>query len=844
MARDLTIEPVRGAPAYLALGAWRHRGIVYEIASRPRLDSRQVVPTFVHDGVLHAGVLERERASRAVRGGELHGWEPIGIDLAGVDETGDVLSYGNAIFTARAGVAIDERVLAIALPSYAKSIGYLSELGLPLSVAIEAPPSRDLSVTWDGATHVIRFRPIDELVRAMRSGAVAYAEDLLAILCALTEPARDEGARWPSSSSIEGARFLEREAARITSAAELSASLHRAASADGFERLAAPRAEDLRFLRLSRVVLDGRGWDVVSPRTHATLAMLPYVVANGTAYFLLWRETRPAALERRARTPIFDTPVHVAHVNATACFLDDAGAARLGSSIEALAGDALRSVLGGEVRALRVERLAAGGEPAPGTSSEVRHRVACELDPASLPALPPDVLLVEASELARAIADGAVRDPVVVLGLRDLAARHGLDPFADARRGDVAERLAFVAAMTAGSVVERRLRSYSSIEQEQLGAPTYARLMTLLQHEYGVRVAYPRTETDRGFFKAAFRVFMAAGRDEDRAVQGLHWSHDAFHFGLGNFTLPPAEGFAEWFVSGAPLPAAPAPEGEPFETYYRALKAAEDEATFFSFYTLFAEQPSLARHVGKLTFWQATVDLGVACRSEARAIFDDVTSRATLPDRVRDHAAYARPDVRALFDYMLGFRDYHRKDIAAAFAFAARDPYRGFFLRYRLYEHDLARYLAAVRGFAARLEATPPGLSPLLAALADVRVEHASRVWDVVKALRLCRAALGKGDDDGLVARRRTLLALGERFFVELDAIGASLASLRRDIVDAELTPRNERILAAVRTVAARVEDLRMRLWDAAAETGLLAPEVVRDERARELPRLRRAPVR
>ena len=31
---------------------------------------------------------------------------------------------------------------------------------------------------------------------------------------------------------------------------------------------------------------------------------------------------------------------------------------------------------------------------------------------------------------------------------------------------------------------------------------------------------------------------MAADRGENRALQGLHWSHDAFHFALGNYTLP------------------------------------------------------------------------------------------------------------------------------------------------------------------------------------------------------------------------------------------------------------------------------------------------------------------
>ena len=828
-----TAAPLEGEPSHLSFGAFRHRGERFEIVSRRRLDTRQVVPYFTYEGRTYAGVLERKRASRAVRGAPLVGWEPIGIDFGGVDETGDVLSYGKAIFTERAGVEIDESRLKIPLPSLAKSIGYLSELALPLLVPIVPPARHDLDVSWDGETHAIRFRPVSELVATIRRGEIPYSEDLLLMLTALASRPRSHEDITTRRQTPAGTRFVEREAARVLDAPGLAAAVHAPSDASAFTRERSVAAADLAFLKLSRVEVEGRSWEVVTPRTHASLAIVPYVAAANTMFFLLWRELRPSALERRARAPLFDTPVNLAHVNATACFLDEKAAARVaGDGLESVVAEVLSSALGAAVQPIRVERLAPPGEPAPAVSSEVRTRVLCELDPTSLAALPDDVVLIEATELARAIADGVVRDPVVVLSVLELAPALGVDPFAEARGGDPAKRLAFVNAMTQGSIVERRLRTYSSIEREQLGAPTYSRLMTLLQHEYGVRVAYPRAESDRGFFKAAFRVFMAAGRDEDRAVQGLHWSHDAFHFGLGNFTTFASEAsLLDWYESGEPLPPVPVPEGAAWETYWAALKGAEDEATFFSFYTLFDEQPSLARHVGKLTFHAAVRRLGVDTRAEARAVFDDVTARAVIPERVSAHAAFSDPEVSGLFEYMRGFRDYHRKDIAAAFAFAARDPYRAVFLRYGLYEHDLERYLAGVRGFESRLAATPPGLNPLLAALADARVEHALRVWDIVKAMKLCRAPARDA------AGRRAVLALVEPHLSTLDRHHARLAEIRAAVHDAELVPRNERLFADVETLGRSLSSERDALWDEIARTGFLAEEVLAAERVRDLPR-------
>src|SRR5262249_18447764 len=143
----------------------------------------------------------------------------------------------------------------------------------------------------------------------------------------------------------------------------------------------------------------------------------------------------------------------------------------------------------------------------------------------------------------------------------------------------------------------------------------------------------------------------------------------------------------------------------------------------------------------KLTYWDACRALDLITREDARSVFDDVTARETLPGRVRDHEAYrTREDIRSLFDYMLGFKPYHLGDIRAAWKHASRDVYRGIFLRFGIYEGDVDRYVAGVHSFRERLAAQPPGLSPLHALAADVRVAIALRVWDVVKAMKLLRA--------------------------------------------------------------------------------------------------------
>jgi len=840
--REALPEPLTGSPSFLLFGAWEAGGMTFEVASRRRLDTRQVIPYFEHDGVLHVGVLQRRRASRAVRGAPLLGLEPVGIDFAGVDETGDILEYGRSVFNARTRITLDERRLKIPLPTYARSIGYLTELALPLFVAVHPPPSAEIDVEWDGARHRLLFRPVETLLRELEAGVHAHSEDLALLLRGLVGP-KVSSRSTPTEDSPGARALLERSPERIWDAARLAAFAERgldAETAAGFRRRVPPTGAELRFLRAHRVHLDGQWWEVVTPGTGQSLVVLPFVRQGGETYFLLWSEIRPSVLERRLLQPLYDLPIHPRYVNATGFFLSETETRALesGAALPGLVERRLGAALGHPVGVRSLQRLGPGAEPAPTVSSEVRHRVACELDVSRLQELPEDVFLIRASELARAVAEGRVRDPIIVSGLLSLGVELGQDPFREARTAPVEARNAFLDTMTHGSTVQRRLQSYSSIEQEQLQAPTYARLMTLLQHEYGVRVAYPQNEADRSFFKAAFRVFMAADRGENRALQGLHWSHDAFHFALGNYTLPGPSDFERWYVEGEPVPPTPPAEGPVWEQYARALKAAEDEATFFSFWTLYHEVFSLSRHVSSLTYYAALRDMGITDRATSRAIFDAVTSRAEIPAEVERTEPYrSRKEVRDLFEYMRGFRDYHLKDIREAWKYATRDIYRGYFLRFGLYSGDTESYVRGVKSFQSRLDAYPPGLNPLLAQCADVRVALALRVFDGTKALRLVRKAL-EGTGEALRQRRRDFLhGVAEPYFTALEEQQRALESLRARVTNAEMVPANERIHADIQALAATVEALRGRLWDQVAQTGLLSAEAVAAERVRELPR-------
>lgn len=829
-----TSEPILSVPTFLSLAvhhldAGPAGETRVEVVSRDRLDTRQVIPFFVSSegrlgggagggpGEVWVGVLDRERASRRVRGAEARGLEPIGFDFRGVDETGDVRAYGRAIFSARAQVAIDEAGLVMPLPSVARSIGWATELALPLLLPVHRPEALEHEVTWDGGTHRIRFEPLEQLRERLGVKGAVQHDEVLALALAALAPARPR--EW-TGPSVE--RLVEQ-----TWDAERIAAMVQSPPAQRGRREAGLAGDQLRFLGLHRV----GEVEVVTPGPGASIAVLPWVVARGEPFFLLWIEPRATALERRARQPIFDLPVHPRHVNATARYVERA---RLLDEPHDLAQEVLQSTFGAGLRVIAVEELGLA-EPAPSFGNEVRRRLACALDPASVGTLPDDVILVSGRELARAVAAGLVRDPVIVAGLLQL----GLDPFVATRSGEPRARRAFVDRMTEGSTVQRRLASYSSIEAEQLGAPTYARVMQLLQHEYGVRIAYPARQEDRSFFKAAFRVFMAASRgDENRALQGLHWSHDAFHFAIGNLTLPPPEDFPAWFDSGDKVPPAAPHDGPAFEAYCQALKAAEDEATFFSFWTLYDEQPSLVRHVPMLTFWAGLRELGVFDRATARAMYDDLSVRGVMPARLSEHPRFGeREELRKLFEYVRGFRDYHLRDIHPAFDHASRDVYRGYFARFGIYETDPARYVERVRTFDERLRAMAPGLSPLAAYGADVRMAIALRVFDLTKAMRLQRNALvaqGLPEEERRARLRAVRLAADVRV-EQLIALHGRLRAVRDAIHDAELSPRNEELFAQLGALAAEVESVRDGLWtDAAA---LLSPEVLAAERTRELPR-------
>jgi|GEM_PF-1761445 len=860
----LPFEPLDDAPEFLQLGQVRIDGQSFEIASRKQLDTRAVVPWFEKGGALHVGLCVRTRVSRALQGRPLVGWEAFAYDFRSADETSDIAAIGEEQLSRRTGLTVDTARAPIALPSFARSIGYLCELCLPLLLPVVPPETNSIALSAPRDAFLM-FLPFHEaLAKLNQPESPPHSEELELMLRALASPQlrsqlelqRDAtlGKLRRIASEVElaaGDRCLANHAAQLVTAERMQPG-HAENWARLSTRVSLDRGDALKFLKLFQLDTIEETFEIVVPASAVSFALLPFIRTPSGAHFLLWDELRPSAIERQIRAPLFDLPVSLRHVNATAIFLPREEANRVIandlSHLEALAPEILARALGAPVPLRAFHLFGKPGEPAPAISAELRAACVVELDANALAqiTLPTSALLISATELSRAIAEGRVRDPVVVNGfllLADFLSDENtapLDPFAAARAGDPAQRTQFLSAMTHGSEVQRRLLGYSSIEAEQLAAPTYARLMTLLQHEHGLRIAYPKTEADRSFFKAAFRVFMAADRgDDDRALQGLHWSHDAFHFALGNFIVPAPPDFARWYASGEDAPAEQPAEGPAWEIYSRALKTAENEATFFSFWTLYAENLALARHVGKLTYYEAVRDLGFTDRKSARAIYDDVVDRAVLPESVSANPVYqARADIQGLFSYMLGFRPYHFKDIAVAWRYATRDPYRGYLAQFEIYEHELERYLANVHGFCDRLAAMPRGLNPILCAVAEARLDLALRVWDVTKALRLLRAATIKKATPSAGERDRAMfLERAEPHLQKLESIQRELQLLRDSVQDAELTPRNEATLAKVFTLANQIEAVRSEIWNWVESSNLIAPDKLAAERVRELPR-------
>jgi hypothetical protein len=78
---------------------------------------------------------------------------------------------------------------------------------------------------------------------------------------------------------------------------------------------------------------------------------------------------------------------------------------------------------------------------------------------------------------------------------------------------------------------------------------------------------------------------------------------------------------------------------------------------------------------------------------------------------------------------------------------------------------------------------------------------------------------------------------MAEEHLGRLEECQRELAALRAGVAHAELTPRNEVTFHALGRLGERVERVRQSLWDVVATTGVVAPHVVAEERARELPR-------
>ncbi|MBK7402630.1 MAG: hypothetical protein IPJ34_41970 [Myxococcales bacterium] len=298
------MERIDGRPSFLRFATVGPT----EVVSRARLDTRQVLPFYDEEGVRHVGVLRRARTSRHVRGDDVEGLEPIGIDFSGVDETGDILEYGRAIFTRHAAVTLDPEALVLPAPSVARSIGYLTELALPLAVPIHPPPSPSLTVEWDGATHHVDFAPLSEL-RA-RLETVAH-DEILTILLGLVEPVApsDFGEERPAARA-----FLAEHASLVWDADRLVGAAH-----EGDDTPAGTPIEGraLGFLR----AVEHEDIEVVTPSTGESVAVLPWVTVDGEPWFVLWRELRPAAAERARLLPIHDLPIGAWFVNATARFV-------------------------------------------------------------------------------------------------------------------------------------------------------------------------------------------------------------------------------------------------------------------------------------------------------------------------------------------------------------------------------------------------------------------------------------------------------------------------------------------------------------------------------------------
>ena len=235
---------------------------------------------------------------------------------------------------------VDDAAHPIALPSFARSIGYLTELVLPLLLPVKPPPRDEIDVTWDGGHHRVLFRPLDGGgcdCSGVGRGAAAGGGAPGCFSAHSPQRGWAKPALW--NRRAMRTRGSARQASSAWNADRLGRGARRAERRRGHAHRRHRGAERLAFLRFHRVEHEGHPIELVTPSTGVSVAILPYVMARDGAHFVLWNELRVAALERRARQPLFDLPVPVRYANATGAFVLERELRLLASDPRALAED-------------------------------------------------------------------------------------------------------------------------------------------------------------------------------------------------------------------------------------------------------------------------------------------------------------------------------------------------------------------------------------------------------------------------------------------------------------------------------------------------------------------------
>jgi len=263
------------------------------------------------------------------------------------------------------------------------------------------------------------------------------------------------------------------------------------------------------------------------------------------------------------------------------------------------------------------------------------------------------------------------------------APRARIDPFARIRRA-IRSRACAYSITSPKFAVQARLATYSSIEPNSSSADVRARDdVTAARVRTPHRVSEGRQ--DRSFFKAAYRVFMASDRGRIARSRTPLLAR-LLSLRTGNYTPPRCPKFARWYASGDPAPPS-CSRGPPWEAYAERVKHAEDEATFFSFWTLYNEHLPLARHVGKLTFFEAMRDLAITIAPRSGRCISRSSTTRRIPDENLESCGVcgARRHFANLMEYMRGFRDYSSAISAPRGSMQSRRPYRSYAIRFGIY---------------------------------------------------------------------------------------------------------------------------------------------------------------